>query len=62
MSGPPGALTCVCCSLESLDMAVVETNTSGSILRILAEGRNYHANIGSSGGHLYMWEVEIRAL
>jgi hypothetical protein len=43
-------------SLEGLDMAVVgDTST----LRIVAEGRNYHANVGSSGGKLYMWEVDI---
>ena len=57
---PPGGwlyIVCVRRSLESLDMAEV-VDGNGSFLRILAEGRNYHANVGSSGGQLYMWEVE----
>ena len=45
-------------SLGALDMA--RDATTGH-LRILAAGLNYHQNIGSSGGVLYAWDVDVGA-
>ena len=42
-------------SLGAVDMAFVNATT----LLVLAEGLNGHANDGSSGGLLYLWQVDI---
>ena len=41
-------------SLGPLDMAV---DAASNTLRILAAGLNYHENVGSSSGVLYLWHV-----
>jgi hypothetical protein len=43
-------------SLLQLDMALDATS---SVLHVLAAGLNYHENVGSSGGVLYLWDIPV---